>query len=276
LMVRCDVATAGLALTPLWGLLLALAAAMPAAAREPDGHRAVGAGWERGGGSAVWDMPAGWLRHSRENFQRMMHLLAERSARLHHPLSAPDPEPPGPERSEPDSPSAAPGEDERATPEPDGDVPDEPWPAGPPDNRVERRRTAGTDHDRSRTSARDWHKSWSHSCRRAGRAVEGAGWYVVAPGDTLQRIAWLHYGDEGAWRSILHVNGGTISDPNLIYACQRLFIPRPRVGRPRCQDSPVAPVWPVCDRAPPPPVHRGPGGCSRCGAGTHVGEWGWR
>ncbi len=272
-MRRCDLATAGVALMPLCGLLLGLAAAIPAAGREAEGGQAAGS--EHRGESVGWEMPAGWLRRSRENFQRMMHLLAERSARLHRPLSTPEPEPLGPERSEPEWPSAAPGETEGGSPEPDGDGPDQPWPAGPPDNRVERRRTAGMDRDRSMTLARDWHKRWSHSCRRAGRAVEGAGWYVVAPGDTLQRIAWLHYGNEGAWRRILHVNGGTISDPDLIHACQRLFIPRRHTGWPGCQDSPVDP-GPVCDLPLPPPVHRGPGGCSRCGAGTHVGERGWR
>ena len=136
---------------------------------------------------------------------------------------------------------------------------------------------------------RDWHKTWSHSCRRAGRPVEGAGWYVVAPGDTLQRIAWLHYGDEGAWRRILHVNRGTISDPDTIHACQRLFIPRRHTDRPPCDEPDAEPPRrvchrPWCDDPVPPravcyrprqhPDRPAPGGCSRCGAGAHVGEWG--
>jgi hypothetical protein len=130
--------------------------------------------------------------------------------------------------------------------------------------------------------------------------VEGAGWYVVAPGDTLWRIARMHYGDGGAWRRILRANWETIADGNLIYACQRLFIPRwrrdrPPPPRPPCDDpDPPRRVchrprcdqprpWPPrseCHRPPPRPDRVGPGGgaggCTRCGAGANVGAWEWR
>jgi len=284
---------AGLAL--LWTLAVA---PLPAAAQQDDDWGAGGPGggpvWDRRGGSRT-PAPLAWLRRSRDSFQDVMHKLARRSAGLHPPLR-PDLPPPDPERPDPDWPSAAPGGQERSRPEPDA-----PWPVEPPTAKVERRRTVESDRDRPRTRVRDWHKSWSHSCRRAGRAVEGAGWYVVAPGDTLQGIAWLHYGDEGAWRRILQVNGGTISDPDLIYACQRLFIPRwrrdrpplppcddpepprPACHHPRCDEPRPWPPRPACQRPPPRPDQGdrvgpggGPAGCTRCGAGAHVGAWGWR
>ncbi len=323
-MRRCGLATASAALVPLGALLLALlwalAVAPVAVAGEPEDRQAGGSGWEGRGGPAAWERPGRLLRYSRESFQRAMNRLAERSARLHPPF-APDPAPPGPDRPKRDWPSATPGGQERGgqergRPEPDSREPDSresdsreldsresdsrepdwPWPTEPTTERMERRRyTVEVDRDRPRRRVRDWHKGWSHSCRRAGRVVEGAGWYVVAPGDTLQRIAELHYGDEGAWRRILQVNGGTISDPDLIYACQRLLIPRRHTDWPQCEEPPIkpphrvchrswcddpVPVRPVCDRPPPPPVHppahRGPGGCSRCGAGAHDGSSGWR
>ena len=78
-MRRCGLATASAALIRL-GALLALAVATPTVAWEPDGRHAGGSGGERGGGAAVGEMPGRWFRYSRESFQQMMNLLAERSS----------------------------------------------------------------------------------------------------------------------------------------------------------------------------------------------------
>jgi nucleoid-associated protein YgaU len=56
--------------------------------------------------------------------------------------------------------------------------------------------------------------------------VEGRGWYVVQSGDTLSSIAQAHYGTRRAYWRIVSANWRTISDPSLIYACQRIYIPR--------------------------------------------------
>jgi nucleoid-associated protein YgaU len=63
-------------------------------------------------------------------------------------------------------------------------------------------------------------------CGKAGVEVEGAGWYVVQSGDTLSSIAHAHYGSGRAYWRILGANWRTIPDPGLIYACQRIYIPR--------------------------------------------------
>jgi hypothetical protein len=282
---RYTLATAGMALA----LLLALAVASSLAlARESDGRQPPGgSGSDRRGAWALMAWPLGWLRHSRESFQWMMHLLAERSARLQSPPQSP-PAPdayPGAEQPEPDLPFEAP--DRR---EPDG-----PWPDERPADRVERRRTGEAEaaQDRPGTRVRDWHTSRSPACRRAGQPVEAGGWYVVAPGDTLRRIALVHYGSDQAWRRILHANRGAIPDSQVIYACQRLFIPPRRGERPACDepetdppqrgchrggcDEPgMLPARPVCRPSPQQPDRPAPGGCSRCGAGLHAGERGWR
>jgi len=53
-----------------------------------------------------------------------------------------------------------------------------------------------------------------------GSPPSGGVWYTVRPGDTLSSIAW-RYG-VSVW-TIANANG--ISNPNLIYAGQRLYIP---------------------------------------------------
>jgi hypothetical protein len=248
----------GTAALILLALLGALAAALPppAAARGEDwrsggpggspdrDHR--GAGWDSWGGSRASD-PLAWVRYSRDSFQTVMRRLARRSAG-EPPQSAPGPEW--------DRPYGTPGRSGL----------DASWPP--------ERRTAETGGDHTRV--KEWHRTWSASCRRAGVPAEDAGWYVVAPGDTLRRIAWVHYGNGRAWRRILHANWEAIRDPNVIYACQRLLIPRWRVERPPCNDPDASPLGRVCHRPPPQPERHGPGGCSRCGAGSNAGAWGWR
>jgi hypothetical protein len=273
-MRRCgDVATGLAALALLcWAL-----AVTPSSAAWDGGPSGGDPGWDRRDRSRGSN-PLGWLRYSRDSFQEVMRKLASRSARL-----------PGPSRPGPDWLPVPPGGHD-----PEGPLPGE--------RLTERRRVAESGGDRpgdrtgDRTGRRrgprvkEWHRSSSPSCRRAGMPVEDASWYVVARGDTLWRIARVHYGNGRSWWRILHANWG-ISEPNLIYACQRLFIPRCRTERPPCEepeDEPprrichrpqcdaLVPPRPACQRPPRRPDRRIPGGCTRCGAGAHIGEWGWR
>ena len=50
-------------------------------------------------------------------------------------------------------------------------------------------------------------------------------YYSVRSGDTLSKIADRYYGNANDWQYLYHENAKTISDPNLIYVGERLFIP---------------------------------------------------
>jgi LysM repeat protein len=50
-------------------------------------------------------------------------------------------------------------------------------------------------------------------------------YYTVRGGDTLSKIANSYYHNAGDWQYLYHENDKTVSDPNLIYAGQRLMIP---------------------------------------------------
>ncbi|MBS0253210.1 MAG: LysM peptidoglycan-binding domain-containing protein, partial [Proteobacteria bacterium] len=65
-------------------------------------------------------------------------------------------------------------------------------------------------------------------CRNAGRKAFAPGRYVVARGDTLWRIALRHYRNGMYYIRIYRANRSTIRDPNLIYPCQTIYLPRKR------------------------------------------------
>jgi nucleoid-associated protein YgaU len=67
-------------------------------------------------------------------------------------------------------------------------------------------------------------------CRNAGVKVAGGGWYVVQVGDSLWSISRAHYGYGRAYRRIHAANWRRIASPSRIYPCQRLYIPRSRLG----------------------------------------------
>jgi LysM repeat protein len=50
-------------------------------------------------------------------------------------------------------------------------------------------------------------------------------YYTVRSGDTLSQIASRYYHNANDWQYLYHQNGKTVSDPNLIYAGERLLIP---------------------------------------------------
>jgi nucleoid-associated protein YgaU len=221
---------------PAAGVLVALAAAS-AVALDLGGPREALAGprWNGVTGSIA---PLKWLRDSSHQFQRLMHMLAERSARLQGPPASrpaypafetwePERPPEGPqEHHEPHGAEEAPA---RPPPPPPHDAePHQPWKRGG---------EAKAGRDRTTTvRAEVWRPHPRPYCWRAGVPVRGAGWYVVGAGDTLSSIAELHYGNGRAYRRIYRANWRTIFDPDVIYVCQRLYIPRHGASWPPFED----------------------------------------
>jgi colicin import membrane protein len=66
----------------------------------------------------------------------------------------------------------------------------------------------------------------ANRCAAAGKKVSLPGWYVVAEGDTLSGIAKRHYGRADKYTSIVRANRRKITDPDLIYRCQRIYLSR--------------------------------------------------
>jgi nucleoid-associated protein YgaU len=157
---------------------------------------------------SVWSAaraPLRWLRQSGRSFQSLMRLLAERSA-----LRAGDGTPP------PLRPKRPPKDPVEAADDP------------PQRSSYGGEAGAGSNHG---VRVKEWRapKDWdTHpaSCRRAGVPVRRGGWYVVQRGDTLWRIAEVHYGYGEAYLRLRRANGGSLPDANLLYPCQRLYIPR--------------------------------------------------
>lgn len=205
-------AAAALAMT-LAALLATLAGSPVAVARGPGGgyyDADDGNGRAGDGLKAVWSAaraPLRWLRQSSRSFQSLMRLLAERSARPGDPDALPPLKRPRNEAveevEEPPRRSIYGGE-------------------------------AGAGSDKGGARVKQWHKratkAWPEappsSCRRAGVPVRRGGWYVVQRGDTLWRIAELHYGYGEAYLRLHRANSARVPDANLIFPCQRLYIPR--------------------------------------------------
>src|SRR5262245_26485396 len=228
---RCAIALAA-------GATLALAAA--AAAGSATGpaehdtthvqggkHKLSTALWASRGDRGILDAPRRWLAYSHDCFQRIMWMLSDRSAELQERYR---------------SGTAPPREQAHDWPGPPGGYAPIParWPDAGEDDEVreEPPRPRAREASPDRGDAPEWPGEGTPRCRRAGTVVEGGGWYVVRPGDTLWRIAQAHYGDGGAWRRILRANWRTVPDANCIYACQRIYIPprweeeRPPARRP--------------------------------------------
>ena len=66
----------------------------------------------------------------------------------------------------------------------------------------------------------------SRRVKRARWTIDGEGWsYVVAPGDSLSKIASDLTGDAKDWTKIHDANRARIPDPDLITPGQRIIIP---------------------------------------------------
>lgn len=76
------------------------------------------------------------------------------------------------------------------------------------------------------TRVRGW--SWHPGrCRFAGRRVQRLpGRYTVAKGDSLWRISQKHYYKGRLYTRIYRANRRKIADPDLIYPCQKFWVPR--------------------------------------------------
>lgn len=68
-------------------------------------------------------------------------------------------------------------------------------------------------------------KSKSHSCSQAGALLQKASIYIVKKGDTLWDIARRYYDKGSKYEKIARANEGRISDPDLIFPCQRVYLP---------------------------------------------------
>jgi nucleoid-associated protein YgaU len=218
---------------------------------------------------SAWGAPQRWLAYSRDCFQRVMWMLADRSAGLQGPY--------GPET----------GETRRGRPGPPPGYDPVParWPDARQDDDDDQERPRREREERPDREQSDWPGETHPRCHRAGAVVRRGGWYVVRQGDTLWGIAEAHYGDGGAWRRILRANWRTVPDASCIYACQRLYIPPPPRwddDRPPAQRPWSEPNW----RSRPDPEWSdqsvgtvrllGPRGCSDCGAGSHGPDRSWR
>ena len=66
-------------------------------------------------------------------------------------------------------------------------------------------------------------------CRGAGKRIKPPGRYIVANGDSLWDISARHYRLGRLYPRIYRANRRIVSDPDLIYPCQKLRVPRRRV-----------------------------------------------
>ena len=72
----------------------------------------------------------------------------------------------------------------------------------------------------------------SHPCRtRSARRIKLPGKYVVRKGDSLWRISRRHYRRGHRYWRIYRANLGKIRNPDLIYPCQRFYIPKRKKRR---------------------------------------------
>lgn len=62
-------------------------------------------------------------------------------------------------------------------------------------------------------------------CKAAGEAIDPPGYYVVKPGDNLWSISQRHYDQGARYGKIVKANARRIADPDLIFPCQRFYLP---------------------------------------------------
>ena len=62
------------------------------------------------------------------------------------------------------------------------------------------------------------------SCPEAGTRVSTPGWYIVRRGDSLWRIADMHYGNGWRFRDLQKANQKRWADL-MIHPCQRIYVP---------------------------------------------------
>jgi colicin import membrane protein len=65
------------------------------------------------------------------------------------------------------------------------------------------------------------------SCKAAGQTITLPGWYTVKRGDSLSKVAVRFYQDGSEYTRIYKTNRRKIENVNVIYPCQRIYLPRP-------------------------------------------------
>jgi len=84
------------------------------------------------------------------------------------------------------------------------------------------------------TAVKRWVRRVSvQQCASAGRRVTPPGRYTVKRGDSLWRISKRHYHKGKFYGRIYSANHKRIRNPNLIYPCQRVIVPRKARRSPR-------------------------------------------
>lgn len=74
-------------------------------------------------------------------------------------------------------------------------------------------------------------KRWvwrSGHCNAAGQQITPPARYTIKRGDSLWRISEKHYHEGRLYPKIYRANRSAIADPDLIYPCQRVLVPRKR------------------------------------------------
>ena len=66
----------------------------------------------------------------------------------------------------------------------------------------------------------------TQACRRAGETIALPGWYTVARGDSLWKIANRHYRHGERYPIIVAANRRRIDNEDLIQPCQRFWLPK--------------------------------------------------
>ena len=92
-------------------------------------------------------------------------------------------------------------------------------------------RPVTVEHAHAGTAVKRWVRrvaTHAQSCRAAGRRVAVPGRYTVKSGDSLWRISKRHYHKGKLYKRIYAANRSRIRNPDLIYPCQRVFVPRKR------------------------------------------------
>ncbi len=69
-------------------------------------------------------------------------------------------------------------------------------------------------------------RAGNRRCSRAGRRVTLPGRYTVQAGDSLWRISRRHYHSGLLYAKIYCANRSVVRNPDLIYPCQSIFVPR--------------------------------------------------
>ncbi len=95
---------------------------------------------------------------------------------------------------------------------------------GSPHRRVALYRTASAHRG---TAVRRWvWRERGRACRHSGRRITPPARYTVRRGDSLWRISERHYNAGRLYPKIFRANRKIIRDPDLIYPCQRVRVPR--------------------------------------------------